>query len=153
MKLWPLALVACIAGCALGARPEAAVYSNSNLSGKYRLSSTAKPFVNYGSGPAIGEGEVVFDGHGNLSGTETFLGVPATLRGTYQIEHDGSGTVSMTTTLNDGISYNGALSLQIHDDGQIQFVSKGLPQNNDWVSGEELMAEGQPGLQGAFEKE
>jgi hypothetical protein len=154
MKFFALALVACLAGCAVGARPEAPVYSNASVSGKYRLSSTAKPFVNYGGGgPTIGEGEVAFDGHGNLAGSETFLGVPATIHGTYQIERDGSGTASMITTLNDGVSYKGALSLQIKDDGQVQFVSKGLPQNDDWVSGEELMAEGQAGLQGVFEKE
>jgi hypothetical protein len=153
MKRWPIALAACLVGCALGTQRETPAYSNASLIGNYRLSSTAKPYVKYGGGPTIGKGQVAFDGRGNLTGTETFLGVPATIRGTYQIERDGSGTASMTTTLNDGISYNGALSLQIKDDGQIQFVSKGLPQNDDWVSGEELMAQGQAGLQGVFEKE
>ena len=153
MKLWILALVACLAGCAVGARPEAPAYSNASIAGKYRLSSTAKPFVNYGSGPAIGEGEVVFDGHGNLTGSETFLGIPANIRGTYQVERDGTGIATMTSALADGSSSRSVLSMKIQDDGQIQFVSKGLRQNDDWVSGEELMARGQAGLQGTFEKE
>ncbi len=152
MTRWALTLVACLAGCALPAHREAA-YSNASVAGKYRLTSTIKPYVKYAGGPKIGEGEVAFDGRGNLSGWQVFLGKKGAIRGVYRIEPDGTGTASMTTALEDGGSYKSAIALQIQNDNRIKFVSEGLPQHNDWVSAQSLIAHGQAGLQGVLEKE
>ena len=153
MKLSILALVACIAGCASAARREAVTYSDASVSGKYRLTSTVKPYVKFAGGPKIGEGEIDFDGQGNLSGRQIFLGEAGTVRGTYRIETDGSGRAWMATALADGTTSESALALQIQNDKQIKFVSQGLPQHDDWVSVQSLIAHDQPGLQGVFEKE
>jgi hypothetical protein len=153
MKLSVFVLVAWVAGCASGARHEAVAYSNASVIGKYRLTSTVKPYVKFAGGPQIGEGEVVFDGRGNLSGRQVFLGEHGTIRGTYQIEPDGTGTASMTTALEDGTTSESALALQIQNHKQIKFVSEGLPQHGDWVSVQSLISHGQPGLQGVLEKE
>jgi hypothetical protein len=150
---WTLILVAGTAGCTLAGHREAAAYSNASVIGKYRLTSTVKPYVKFAGGPKIGEGEIAFDGHGNLAGHQVFLGQHGTIRGTYQIEPDGTGTASMTTALEDGTTSNSALALQIQNDQQIKFVSDGLPRRGDWVSVQSLIAHGQPGLQGVLEKE
>ncbi len=123
------------------------------MAGKYRITSTIKPYVKFAGGPKIGSGEVVFDGRGNLSGRQIFQGQQGTIRGTYEIEPDGAGSASLITTLVDGTSSESALSLQIQNDKQIKFVSQGLPQHGDWVSVQSLIAQGQAGLQGIFEKE
>ena len=141
-----------IAGCASGAHREAA-YSDASVIGTYRLTSTIKPYVKFAGGPKIGEGEVSFDGRGNLSGRQVFLGQNGTIRGTYQIEPDGTGTASMITALEDGNTSESALALQIQNDKQIKFVSDGLERHGDWVSVQSLIAHGQPGLQGVLEKE
>jgi len=143
-------LLACLAGCATHRAPT---YSNASIAGKYRITSTVKPYVKFAGGPKIGTGEVTFDGRGNLSGRETFEGQRGTIRGTYEIEPDGTGTASMITTLEDGTSSESALVLQIQNETQIKFVSRGLPQHGDWVSVQSLIAHGQAGLQGVLEKE
>jgi len=153
MKRWALILLACIVGCASGAHREAVTYSDASVIGKYRLTSTVKPYVKFAGGPKIGEGEVVFDGRGNLSGRQVFLDQHGTIRGTYHIEADGTGTASMTTTLDDGSTSDSALALQLQGDQQIKFVSEGLPQHGDWVSVQSLIEHGQPGLQGVLAKE
>jgi hypothetical protein len=153
MKRWTLILVACVVGCASATNREATAYSNASLIGKYRLTSTIKPYVKFAGGPKIGEGEIVFDGPGNLAGQQIFLGQSGTIRGKYQIEPDGTGTASMTTTLEDGSTSESALALQIQNDKQIKFVSEGLSQHGDWISVQSLIAHGQPGLQGVLEKE
>src|SRR5260370_33585297 len=153
MKPWPLILVACIIGCASGAHRETVRYSDASAIGKYRLTSTVKPYVKFAGGPEIGKGEVVFDGRGNLSGRQVFLGQHGTIRGSYHIEPDGTGAASMTTMLEDGSTSNSALALQIQNDKQIKFVSEGLPQPGDGGSVQSLIAHGQPGLQGVLEKE
>ena len=151
---WTLILLACtVTGCASAANRETAAYSNASLIGKYRLTSTIKPYIKFAGGPKIGEGELVFDGHGNLAGQQVFLGQHGTIRGNYQIAPDGTGTASMTTTLEDGSTSESALALQIQNDKQIKFVSEGLPQHGDWVSVQSLIAHGQPGLQGVLERE
>ena len=153
MKPRALLLVACLAGCALQSNREAVAYSNASVVGKYRLTSTVKPYVKFAGGPKIGQGEIVFDGRGNLAGHQVFLGQSGTVRGTYQIESDGTGTASMVTALEDGTTYESALALQIQNDRQIKFVSEGLSQRGDWVSVQSLIAHGQPGLQGVLVKE
>lgn len=153
MKRWALILVACTVGCASAANRESVTYCDASVVGKYRLTSTVKPYVKFAGGPKIGEGEIVFDGHGNFAGRQVFLGQPGTIRGTYQIEPDGTGTASMTTVLEDGTTSESPLALQIQNDKQIKFVSAGLSQHGDWVSVQSLMAHGQPGLQGVLEKE
>jgi len=151
-KLLTLVLVACLTGCAFRAQREG-VYPNASIVGKYRLTSTIKPYVKFAGGPKIGEGEVAFDGRGNLSGRQIFLGEHGTIRGTYQIEPDGNGTASMTTVLNNGSTSESAFALQIQNDKQIKFVSEGLPQHGGWVSVQSLIAHGEPGLQGVLVKE
>ena len=153
MKRWALILVACTVGCASAANRESVTYSNASVIGKYRMTSTVKPYVKFAGGPKIGEGEVVFDGRGNLSGRQIFMGEHGTIRGTYRIAPDGTGTASMTTALEDGTTSDSAIALQIQNDKQIKFVSEGLSQHGDWVSVQSLIAHGQPGLQGAFDKE
>ena len=153
MKPRALLLLACLAGCALQSTREAVAYSNASIVGKYRLTSTVKPYVKFAGGPKIGQGEIVFDGHGNLAGQQVFLGQSGTVRGTYQIESDGTGTASMVTALEDGTTSENALALQIQNDRQIKFVSEGLSQHGDWASVQSLIAHGQPGLQGNLEKE
>jgi hypothetical protein len=150
MRRGAFVLLACLAGCATHRAPT---YSNASIAGKYRITSTVKPYVKFAGGPKIGSGEVTFDGRGNLSGRETFEGQRGTIRGTYEIEPDGTGTASMITTLEDGSSSESALALQIQNETQIKFVSEGLPQHGDWVSVQSLIAHGQVGLQGVFEKE
>jgi hypothetical protein len=153
MKRWTLILVACTVGCVSATNRESVTYSNASVIGKYRMTSTVKPYVKFAGGPKIGEGEVVFDGRGNFGGGQVFLGQRGTIRGTYQIEPDGTGTASMTTVLEDGTTSESALALQIQNDKQIKFVSEGLPQHGDWVSVQSLIAHGQPGLQGVLERE
>jgi hypothetical protein len=150
MRRGAFVLLACLAGCATHRAPN---YSNASVAGKYRITSTVKPYVKFAGGPKIGTGEVMFDGRGNLSGRQIFEGQPGTIRGTYEIEPDGTGTASMTTALEDGSSSESALALQIQNDKQIKFVSQGLPQHTDWVSVQSLIAHGQGGLQGVLEKE
>ncbi len=150
MRRGAFVLLACLAGCATHRAPT---YSNASVVGKYRITSTVKPYVKFAGGPKIGTGEVTFDGRGNLSGRQTFEGQQGTIRGTYEIEPDGTGAASITTTLEDGSSAGSALALQIQNDNQIKFVSQGLPQHGDWVSVQSLIAHGQAGLQGVFEKE
>ena|SRR6266478_6081126 len=150
MRLGAFALLACLAGCATHRAPA---YSNESVSGKYRITSTVKPYVKFAGGPKVGTGEVTFDGRGNLSGRETFEGQKGTIHGTYEIESDGTGTASMTAALEDGTSSQSVLALQIQNETQIKFVSQGLPQHGDWVSVQSLIAHGQAGLQGIFEKE
>jgi hypothetical protein len=152
MRRGAFVLLACLFGCA-SATHRAPSYSNASVAGKYRITSTVKPCVKFAGGPKIGSGEVTFDGRGNLSGRETFEGRQGTIRGTYEIEPDGTGTASMITTLEDGTSSETALALQIQNDHQIKFVSEGLPQHSDWVSVQSLIAHGQAGLQGVLEKE
>ncbi|HEY6300466.1 MAG TPA: hypothetical protein VIW95_12580 [Candidatus Binatus sp.] len=89
----------------------------------------------------------------NFEGRQVFLGQSGTIRGTYQIEPDGTGTASMTTVLEDGTTSESAFALQIQNDKQIKFVSEGLSQRGDGVSVQSLIAHGQPGLQGVLEKE
>ena len=153
MKRWTLILLACSVGCASAANREALTYSNASVVGKYRLTSTVKPYVKFAGGPKIGEGEIAFDGRGNFAGRQVFLGQPGTIEGTYQIEPDGTGTASMTTVLEDGTTSESAFALQIQNEKQIKFVSEGLSQHGDWVSVQSLIANGQPGLQGMLEKE
>jgi hypothetical protein len=153
MKPRALLLLACLAGCASQANREAVAYSNASLVGKYRMTSTVKPYVKFAGGPKIGEGEIAFDGRGNLAGQQVFLGQRGTVRGAYQIESDGTGTASMVTALEDGTTSESTLALQIQNDRQIKFVSEGLPRHGDWVSVQSLIAHGQPGLQGNLEKE
>lgn len=150
MRRGAFVLLVCLAGCATHRAPA---YSNASVAGKYRITSTVKPYVKFAGGPKIGSGEVTFDGRGNLSGRETFEGQQGTIRGTYEIELDGTGTASMITALEDGTSSETALALQIQNDHQIKFVSEGLPQHSDWVSVQSLIAHGQAGLQGIFERE
>jgi hypothetical protein len=150
MRRGAFVLLACLAGCATHRAPT---YSNASIAGKYRITSTVKPYVKFAGGPKIGSGEVTFDGRGNLSGRQTFEGQRGTIRGTYEIEPDGTGTASMITTLEDGSSSESALALQIQNETQIKFVSEGLPQHGDWVSVQSLIAHGQAGLQGVLEKE
>ena len=150
MRRGAFVLFACLAGCASHRAPT---YSAASVAGKYRITSTVKPYVKFAGGPKIGTGEITFDGRGNLSGREIFEGQPGTIRGTYEIEPDGTGTASMTTTLEDGGSSESALALQIQNNNQVKFVSQGLPQHGDWVSVQSLIAHGQAGLQGVFEKE
>lgn len=145
-------MLACLAGCAFTAHRDVD-YSNASVAGKYRLTSTIKPYVQFAGGPKIGTGEVTLDGRGNLSGRQIFQGQQGTIRGTYEIEPDGTGTASMITALEDGSSFGSELSLQIQNDKQIKFVSQGLPQHGDWVSVQSLIAHGQAGLQGVLEKE
>jgi hypothetical protein len=153
MKRWALILVACTLGCASAANRESVTYSNASVIGKYRMTSTVKPYVKFAGGPKIGEGEVVFDGRGNLSGRQIFMGEHGTIRGTYRIAPDGTGAASMTTALEDGTTSESAIALQIQNDKQIKFVSEGLSQHGDWVSVQSLIAHGHPGLQGVLEKE
>ena len=153
MKRWTLILFACTVGCASAANRESVTYSNASVIGKYRMASTVKPYVKFAGGPKIGDGEVAFDGRGNLAGRQVYLGQHGIIRGTYKIEPDGTGTASMTTALEDGTTSESALALQIQNDKQIKFVSEGLPQHGDWVSVQSLIAHGQPGLQGVLEKE
>jgi hypothetical protein len=150
MRCGAFVLLACLAGCATHRAPS---YSNASVAGKYRITSTVKPYVKFAGGPKIGTGEVTFDGRGNLSGRQIFEGQQGTIRGTYEIEPDGTGTASMITALEDGSSSESALALQIQNDNQIKFVSQGLPQHGDWVSVQSLIAHGQAGLQGVLEKE
>ncbi len=147
-----LLLLAFLAGCA-SATHRAATYSDASVTGKYRITSTVKPYVKFAGGPKIGTGEVTFDGRGNLSGQQIFEDQRGTIRGTYEIEPDGTGTMSLITTLEDGTSSESALALQIQNENQIKFVSQGLPQHGDWVSVQSLIAHGQAGLQGILEKE
>jgi hypothetical protein len=153
MKRWTLILLACSVGCASPANRGALTYSNASVVGKYRMTSTVKPYVKFAGGPKIGEGEIAFDGRGNFAGRQVFLGQPGTIEGTYQIEPDGTGTASMTTALEDGTASQSAFALQIQNDKQIKFVSEGLSQRGDWVSVQSLIAHGQPGLQGMLVKE
>jgi hypothetical protein len=153
MKRWTLILLAFSVGCASAANREALTYSNASVVGKYRLTSTVKPYVKFAGGPKIGEGEIDFDGRGNFAGRQVFLGQRGTIEGTYQIEPDGTGTASMTTVLEDGTTSESAFALQIQNEKQIKFVSEGLSQHGDWVSVQSLIANGQPGLQGMLEKE
>ena len=150
MRRGAFVLLVCLAECATHRAPT---YSNASIAGKYRITSTVKPYAKFAGGPKIGSGELTFDGRGNLSGRETFEGQQGTIRGTYEIETDGTGTASMITTLEDGTSSETALALQIQNDRQIKFVSEGLPQHSDWVSVQSLIAHGQAGLQGDLEKE
>ena len=150
MRRGAFVLLACLAGCATHRAPS---YSDASVAGKYRITSTIKPYVKFAGGPEIGTGEITFDGRGNLSGRETFEGQRGTIRGTYEIEPDGTGTASMITILEDGSSSESALALQIQNETQIKFVSQGLPQHGDWVSVQSLIAHGQAGLQGVLEKE
>ena len=150
MRRGAFVLLACLAGCATHRAPT---YSNESVAGKYRITSTVKPYVKFAGGPKIGAGEVTFDGRGNLSGRQIFEGQRGTISGTYEIEPDGTGTASMITALEDGTSSESALALQIQNDTQIKFVSQGLPQHSDWVSVQSLIAHGQAGLQGVLEKE
>jgi hypothetical protein len=153
MKRWTLVLIACAVGCASAANRESVSYSDASVVGKYRLTSTVKPYVKFAGGPKIGEGEIDFDGRGNFAGEQVFLGQRGNIRGTYQIESDGAGTASMTTVLVDGTTSESAFALQIQNDKQIKFVSEGLSQHGDWVSVQSLIAHGQPGLQGVLVKE
>ncbi len=150
MRRGAFVLLACLVGCATHRAPT---YSNASVAGKYRITSTVKPYVKFAGGPKIGSGEVTFDGRGNLSGRETFEGQQGTIRGTYEIAPDGTGTASIFTALEDGTSSESALALQIQNYTRIKFVSQGLPQHGDWVSVQSLIAHGQAGLQGIFEKE
>src|SRR5229473_8633322 len=119
-----LLLLAFLAGCA-SATHRAATYSDASVTGKYRITSTVKPYVKFAGGPKIGTGEVTFDGRGNLSGRETFEGQQGTIRGTYEIAPDGTGTASIFTALEDGTSSESALALQIQNYTRIKFVSQG----------------------------
>jgi hypothetical protein len=150
MRRGAFVLLVCLAGCATH---RAHSYSNASVVGKYRITSTVKPYVKFAGGPKIGSGELTFDGRGNLSGRETFESQQRTIRGTYEIEPDGTGTASLITALEDGSSSESALALQIQNDHQIKFVSEGLPQHSDWVSVQSLIAHGQAGLQGVLERE
>jgi hypothetical protein len=153
MKRWTLVLIACAVGCASAANRESVSYSDASVVGKYRMTSTVKPYVKFAGGPKIAEGEIDFDGRGNFAGEQVFLGQRGNIRGTYQIESDGAGTASMTTVLEDGTTSENAFALQIQNDKQIKFVSEGLSQHGDWVSVQSLIAHGQPGLQGVLVKE
>ena len=101
----------------------------------------------------MGDGEIFFDGQGNLSGQQVFLDEPETIRGTYHINPDGSGTADVISTVKDGRSSESALTLQIQNDEQVKFVSSDLRMNSDWISGNELMATGNAGVSGLLEKE
>src|SRR5712692_8075744 len=103
MRRGAFVLFACLAGCTFAA-DRAPTYSNASVAGKYRITSTVKPYVKFAGGPKIGTGEVTFDGRGNLSGQQIFEDQRGTIRGTYEIEPDGTGTMSLITTLEDGTS-------------------------------------------------
>ena len=150
MRCGAFVLLACVAGCATHRAPT---YSNASVAGKYRTTSTLKPYVKFAGGPKMGDGEIFFDGQGNLFGQQIFLGESETVRGTYKINPDGSGTADVTTTLEDGSRSESALTLQIQNDAQIRFVSAGLRLSSDWISGNELMATGQAGVSGLLERE
>jgi hypothetical protein len=147
-----LLLLACLCGCATAIH-SAPAYSKASVAGKYRITSTVKPYVKFAGGPKIGDGEVFFDGRGNLSGQQVFLGESSTIHGTYEINPDGTGTADVIATMKDGSSSESPLTLQIQNDEQIKFVSAGLRQGSDWISTGELMATSQAGVSGLFEKE
>jgi hypothetical protein len=153
MNRWSLTLLACLAGCASGVHGESTAYSNASLVGKYRMTSTLKPYVKFAGGPKVSEGDVIFDGQGNLSGRLVFWGDAATVRGIYQIQPDGTGELSMITALQDGSTSESALTLQIQNDHQIEFVSDGLRESRDWMSVQSLITHGQAAFQGILEKE
>lgn len=145
-------LLACLCGCA-AAFHSAPAYSDASISGKFRITSTIKPYVKFAGGPKIGDGEIFFDGQGNFSGQQVFLGESSSIHGTYRINPDGSGTADVITTVKDGRSSESALTLQIQNDEQVKFVSSDLRMNSDWISGNELMATGNAGVSGLLEKE
>src|SRR5260370_17045611 len=96
-------LLACLLGCA-SATHRAPTYSSASVVGKYRITSTVKPYVKFAGGPKIGSGEVTFDGRGKLSGLETFQGQQGTIPGTYEIEPDVTPTASIITSLQNRTS-------------------------------------------------
>jgi len=132
---------------------RAPTYSNTSVAGKYRTTSTLKPYVKFAGGPKMGDGEIFFDGQGKLFGQQIFLGESQTIHGTYHINSDGSGTADVVTKLKDGSSSESVLTLQIQNEDQIKFVSAGLRLNSDWISGNQLMATGNAGVSGLLEKE
>jgi hypothetical protein len=147
-----LLLLAYLCGCATAIH-SAPAYSKASVAGKYRITSTVKPYVKFAGGPKIGDGEVFFDGRGNLSGQQVFLSESSTIHGTYEINPDGTGTADVIATMKDGSSSESPLTLQIQNDEQTKFVSAGLRQGSDWISTGELMATSQAGVSGLFEKE
>ena len=126
-----------VIGCAT-TRPRRTDFSVASLRGAYELRSTTKPYVKFAGGPNVGSGRIIFDGKGQLVGTETWYGEPQTVRGTYVVEPSGQGSATVTTTDSNGSITPGIIDFQVESD-RIQFVSRGLSversgEDTDWKS-------------------
>jgi hypothetical protein len=118
-----LAAFAIALGALSSARAESPKCDNDTLTGPYGFTLTGwripAPDTNLRSARA-GVGRIVFDGKGNLSGTETKshdgLITPLTFTGTYQVLTDCTGTAHVVTSDPDENARN--LSFTIIESGE-----------------------------------
>jgi len=108
-----------------------------------------------GGCPAIGSGEIKFDGLGNLSGHGTYFDEVDTLAGTYQVNPDGTGTAIIESRPAKGASTKGAITFQIKSEKEVSFVSQGLPvdRERDWASAGSLQTSAEGGIAGVMRKQ
>jgi hypothetical protein len=127
--------------CGIGGNAAAARgYSLNRLRGSYAGIFAGK--INTGTSllPILGTGIFVADGHGHLSGHETYTvdttPCEATISGTYAIIPDGSGTdsITFTTSTPDCISGSYTQSLAIGQRGKLVLLSNtnGDQINEEW---------------------
>lgn len=92
----------CISGAGSGNAAAHGGFSLASLRGSYAGIFSGEANTASGLLPILGTGVFVADGHGNLTGHETYTVVTtpceATISGTYTINPDGSGTDSIAFT-------------------------------------------------------
>lgn len=130
-------------------RPSAKL-SNANVNGTYVMTATLKPYVKFG-GPQVASGKLKFDGQGNVSGHVTSFGVPADLKGTYEVDSDGAGTIQYTATTQSGQVTNGQTRLRVISPNEIEFEPIASA-NRDWESAATTTRSGNNPMQGKLRK-
>ncbi|HEX5455716.1 MAG TPA: hypothetical protein VFX06_18145 [Stellaceae bacterium] len=118
---------------AQGPGANAGRFSLASLRGNYAMEFSGQFMRSGGWFPVMGTGVIVSDGRGNLGGAETYSTetktCDATLTGTYTVEPDGSGTVSLTFSGTTPGCAGGSFtqSLAIAGDGELVLLSNTNP--------------------------
>lgn len=151
-----LPLLLAVGSCALttpeqseATQPHASgQFSNANIKGSYVMAATLKPYVKFG-GPQVGSGKLHFDGQGKVLGQVTSFGVLADLKGTYEVDPDGTGTIRYTMTTESGQATNGQTRLRIVNSDEIEFQGSA---SRDWESAATATQSGNNAMQGTLRR-
>jgi hypothetical protein len=114
---------------AIALAQENRTLSDADLTGRYAMSYSSNYLGYHGdpqNEPRIGSGEIAFDGHGKLSGrntSSTFGKIGAAIAGTYHVNPNGTGTMTVTTALQDGSMTTTQLNFRFTDPAKIRFAS------------------------------